>query len=111
MSTNQCLPVAGKSMSKVKKIIEEARDLQTREIDLVDRNLRSFDEIPNICEWMNQNRENIQIWNKIFYAHLFTTFCWFLIFTQFLCFRILVVNLLFVTRLTLSHNKISGESN
>lgn len=48
---SQCLPVSGKNMSKVKKILEEARDLQTREIDLVDKNLHSFDEIPSICEW------------------------------------------------------------
>lgn len=47
---SQCLPVSGKNMSKVKKILEEARDSQTREIDLVDKNLHSFDEIPSICE-------------------------------------------------------------
>lgn len=51
MSQVQCLPVSGKNMSKVKKIIEEAASFQTREIDLVDRNIHSFDEIPTICEW------------------------------------------------------------
>ncbi|CRK88857.1 CLUMA_CG002604, isoform A [Clunio marinus] len=65
MSQVQCLPVSGKNMSKVKKILEEAQNLQTREIDLVEKNIHSFDEIPNIF------------------------------------------SLGFVTRLTLSHNKIS----
>lgn len=51
MSQTQCLPVgAGKNMSKVKKILEEAQNLQNRELDLVDKNLHSFDELPNICE-------------------------------------------------------------
>lgn len=54
MSQVQCLPVSGKNMSKVKKILEEARDLQNREIDLVDKNLHSFDEIPSICEWIKR---------------------------------------------------------
>lgn len=49
--SQQCLPVSGKNMSKVKKILEEANQAQTREIDLVERNLHSFDEIPSICEW------------------------------------------------------------
>lgn len=49
MSQVQCLPVQ-KNMSKVKKIIEEARDNQTREIDLVEKNLHTFDEMPGICE-------------------------------------------------------------
>jgi hypothetical protein len=64
MSQVQCLPVSGKNMSKVKKIIEEASAFQTREIDLVDRNIHSFDEIPTICESSNA-QEHAQIWNKI----------------------------------------------
>jgi hypothetical protein len=52
MSQVQCLPVGGKNMSKVKKILEEARELQTREIDLVDRNISSFDELPGICKYI-----------------------------------------------------------
>lgn len=56
MSQVQCLPVSGKNMSKVKKILEEARDLQNREIDLVDKNLHSFDEIPSICEWWKRHK-------------------------------------------------------
>lgn len=49
MSQVQCLPVSSK-MSKVKKILDEARELQNREIDLVEKNLHSFDEIPTICK-------------------------------------------------------------
>lgn len=49
MSQVQCLPVQ-KNMSKVKKIIEEAREHQTREIDLVEKNVYSFDDLPGICE-------------------------------------------------------------
>jgi hypothetical protein len=52
MSQVQCLPVgAGKNMSKVKKILEEAQNGQNRELDLVEKNLHSFDELPNICKW------------------------------------------------------------
>lgn len=38
-------------MSKVKKIIEEARENQTREIDLVEKNVHNFDDLPGICEF------------------------------------------------------------
>ena len=50
MSQVQCLPVAGKNMSKVKKYLEDARDNETRELDLVDKNISSIDELPNICK-------------------------------------------------------------
>lgn len=113
MSQTQCLPVSGKNMSKVKKILEEARDLQTREIDLVERNLHSFDEIPSICEW----RKRFKIMSKYgiikiyLNAHMFTNIFlrwFFVILIDILSFQLVLVELAFVTRLTLSHNKISG---
>lgn len=50
MSQVQCLPVQ-KNMSKVKKNIEDARENQTREIDLVEKNIHTFDDMPGICKW------------------------------------------------------------
>ncbi|XP_035910996.1 ras suppressor protein 1 isoform X1 [Anopheles stephensi] len=59
-----CLPVTANKMSKAKKVLDEARDTKNREIDLVDRNISTFDELPGL------------------------------------------LNMLFVTRITLSHNKL-----
>lgn len=42
-----CLPMNSK-MSKVKKALDEARDIQARELDLVDKNVLSFDEMPGL---------------------------------------------------------------
>lgn len=42
-----CLPVNSK-MSKAKKAIDEARDSQNRELDLVDKNVSSFDEMSGL---------------------------------------------------------------
>lgn len=42
-----CLPMNSK-MSKVKKALDEARDIQARELDLVDKNVVSFDEMPGL---------------------------------------------------------------
>lgn len=38
-------------MSKVKKILTEARDMQNREIDLVEQNIGSIEECPSLCEF------------------------------------------------------------
>lgn len=37
-------------MSKVKKIIEEAKESKNPELDLVDKGITSFDEIPGLCK-------------------------------------------------------------
>lgn len=42
-----CLPVNSKT-SKAKKAIDEARDSQNRELDLVDKNATSFDEMSGL---------------------------------------------------------------
>lgn len=39
-------------MSKVKKALDEAREIRARELDLVDKNVASFDEMPGLCEFM-----------------------------------------------------------
>lgn len=46
-----CLPMNSK-MSKVKKALEEAREIRARELDLVDKNVISFDEMPGLCKFM-----------------------------------------------------------
>lgn len=53
-----CLPVNSK-MSKVKKVLEEARETQNRELDLVDKSVASFDEMPGLCKF-------IRVWYKMF---------------------------------------------
>ncbi|KAL1399368.1 hypothetical protein pipiens_008259, partial [Culex pipiens pipiens] len=35
-------------MSKAKKVLEEARDTQNREIDLVDKGITNFEELPGL---------------------------------------------------------------
>ncbi|XKL61043.1 hypothetical protein PGB90_008100 [Kerria lacca] len=50
-----CLPTNGK-MSKVKKVIEEAKQIQNPELDLVDKNVVSFEEIPGILNMLNITR-------------------------------------------------------
>jgi hypothetical protein len=47
---NQCLPV-GKMSKMAAKVLAEANELKNREIDLVDKNISSFDELPGICEY------------------------------------------------------------
>lgn len=49
-STVSCLPV-GTKMSKGKKVLDEARETQNREIDLVDKGISSFEELPGLCKF------------------------------------------------------------
>lgn len=44
-----CIPNTGK-MSKAKKVIEEAKEINNPEIDLVDKGISSLDEIPGLRE-------------------------------------------------------------
>lgn len=44
-----CIPNTAK-MSKAKKVIEEAKEINNPEIDLVDKGLSSLDEIPGLCK-------------------------------------------------------------
>jgi len=37
-------------MTKVKKIIDEAKECGNPELDLVDKGISSFDEIPSLCK-------------------------------------------------------------
>uniref|UniRef100_A0A182KGN9 Disease resistance R13L4/SHOC-2-like LRR domain-containing protein n=1 Tax=Anopheles christyi TaxID=43041 RepID=A0A182KGN9_9DIPT len=43
-----CLPVTANKMSKAKKVLDEARETKNREIDLVDRNISTFEELPGL---------------------------------------------------------------
>lgn len=49
-STVSCLPVQAK-MSKAKKVLDEARETQNRELDLVDKGISSFEELPGLCKY------------------------------------------------------------
>lgn len=42
-----CLPNASK-MSKAKRVIEEAKEIQNPEIDLADRGIVNFEEMPGL---------------------------------------------------------------
>lgn len=44
-----CIPNTAK-MSRAKKVIEEAKEINNPEIDLVDKGLSSLDEIPGLCK-------------------------------------------------------------
>lgn len=44
-----CIPNTGK-MSKAKKVIEEAKEINNPEIDLVDKGISSLDEVPGLCK-------------------------------------------------------------
>lgn len=44
-----CIP--NNKMSKAKKALDEAREIQARELDLVDKNVVSFDELPGLRKW------------------------------------------------------------
>ena len=46
-----CLPVSANKMSKAKKVLDEARETKNREIDLVDRNISTFEELPGLREY------------------------------------------------------------
>ena len=52
-SVVSCLPavaVTVKMSSKARKIVEEARDLGNPELDLADRGVASFEELPGLRE-------------------------------------------------------------
>lgn len=43
-----CLPVNNSKMSKAKKVLDEAREIQNRELDLVEKNIFTFEEMPGL---------------------------------------------------------------
>lgn len=45
-----CLPTTPK-MSKAKKVIDEAQENQNPELDLADKGIVSFEEMPGLSEW------------------------------------------------------------
>jgi len=48
-----CIPVNANKMSKHKKVLDEARETQNREIDLVDKNITNFEEMPGLRKLRN----------------------------------------------------------
>lgn len=75
-------------MSKVRKVIDEANESKNPELDLVDLKLSSFDEIPGICKLHSVSMTNIFKFKHYLYSNIVTMY-----------------NL---TRITLTHNKISA---
>lgn len=49
-----CIPTNTK-MSKAKKVIDEAKEIQNPELDLMDKGISSFEEMPGLCKyiWMH----------------------------------------------------------
>jgi len=41
-------------MSKAKKVLDEARETHNPELDLADKGLSSFEELPGLCKYQNQ---------------------------------------------------------
>lgn len=59
-----CLPTNAK-MSKSKKVIDEAKEIQNPELDLADKGIVSFEEMPGLCEYhceWKEFRDHDQIW-------------------------------------------------
>lgn len=46
-------------MSKLKKILADARDAQNREIDLVDQNISAIEECPGLSEYRGNHVKSI----------------------------------------------------
>ncbi|XP_044003913.1 ras suppressor protein 1 isoform X1 [Aphidius gifuensis] len=49
-----CIPVG--KMSKAKKVLDEARELQNSELDLADKNIPTFEELPGLLYMVNVTR-------------------------------------------------------
>lgn len=49
--TQQCLPVNQK-MQKIRKALQDARETQNRELDLVDKGINSFEDLSGICKYI-----------------------------------------------------------
>lgn len=64
--SQSCLPVNAK-MSKAKKVLDEARETQNRELDLVDKGISSFEELPGLCKCKQKKckaTENVEATNN-----------------------------------------------
>ncbi|XP_070140402.1 putative CENPB DNA-binding domain-containing protein 1 isoform X1 [Drosophila kikkawai] len=61
---SQCLPVSAK-MSKAKKVLDEARETQNRELDLVDKGLSSFEELPGLSCTMAKKKHRPPLKRKV----------------------------------------------
>lgn len=59
-----CLPTNTK-MSRTKKVIEEAKEIQNPELDLADKGISTFEEMPGLCEYLPVSQKAFvydQIW-------------------------------------------------
>ena len=65
-----CIP-AGK-MSKAKKVLDEAREIQNPELDLADKSISTFEEMPGLRE------SSISSWDLFRSPNLATCLDWFL---------------------------------
>lgn len=74
-----CLPVSATKMSKAKKVLDEARDTQNREIDLVEKGISTFEELPGLREYSPSER--ILVRSELVFPNLEETTFSFLVFT------------------------------
>lgn len=74
-------------MSRGKKALEEAREANRLELDFVEKGINSFEDLPGLCEFSQL------FLYKSLYLHNNTNH--------------ITVNMVNITRLTISHNKIS----
>lgn len=60
-----CLPTNAK-MSKAKKVLEEAREIENPELDLFDKGVSTFEEMPGLCKCLYKLHSYVsglyQIW-------------------------------------------------
>lgn len=62
-----CIPTTPK-MSKAKKVIEDAQENQNPELDLADKGVISFEEMPGLSECTKF--KHFLIWRLVSYLHL-----------------------------------------
>lgn len=62
-----CLPTTPK-MSKAKKVIEESLENQNPELDLADKGVISFEEMPGLSKYTEF--KHFLIWKLVSYLHL-----------------------------------------
>lgn len=46
-----CLPTNASRMSKARKVLEEAKEIQNPELDLSDKGVSTFEEMPGLCKF------------------------------------------------------------
>lgn len=67
-----CIP--NTKMSKARKVIDEAKEIQNPELDLADKGIASFEEMPGLCEYSSNQQRSIQSCFLSKFGNLFDKF-------------------------------------